>query len=192
MGGACTGKRTICRTLANYSVKVGSNVIYANLDPNFNEIAPLGTIAATYLSTYMGYEPNEIEKLGYFFGSEELSADNLEQYSGLVRSMMGAIERRMDSDRQAYLQENTLKKNEFQKEDLVLKYKKSLFASGCIVNAPAFFADAPQLIVKHFVSLVKPTHILVIDHDGLKTTLANEFPNCKVLKLPKSGGVIQV
>ena len=99
MGGACTGKRTICRILANYSVKIGSKVIYANLDPNFNEIAPLGTIAATFLSTYMGYEPNEIEKLGYFFGNEEISLENLDQYNGLVQAMMAVSAAAMETIR---------------------------------------------------------------------------------------------
>lgn len=53
MGAAFSGKNTVTRTLVNYSVKLGWETMYLDLDPQNNEIAPIGTVAAASFSEYM-------------------------------------------------------------------------------------------------------------------------------------------
>ena len=53
MGAASSGKNTISRILTNYSVKVGWDTIFMDLDPENGEISPLGTIGAASFHEYM-------------------------------------------------------------------------------------------------------------------------------------------
>ena len=53
MGAAFSGKNTVSRTLLNYSVKLGWETIFADLDSQANEISPIGTLAAASFSEYM-------------------------------------------------------------------------------------------------------------------------------------------
>lgn len=53
MGAASSGKNTVSRTLVNYSVKVGWETVYADLDPENNQISTIGTISTTTFKEYM-------------------------------------------------------------------------------------------------------------------------------------------
>lgn len=134
---------------------------------------------------------NEVNKLSFFFGYDNVNSQNLHVYLSDVKVIMELVEKRLQSEKDRYVKENTLKKTGDWKEEAVVKGTKSLFASGCIINTPSFFADQHPNIVKSLVSVINPTVILVIDHDGLKTTL-KDIPNCQVVKIPKSGGVLHL
>lgn len=53
MGAASSGKNTASRALTNYSVKVGWETVYADLDPENNELSTLGTMSVTTFKEYM-------------------------------------------------------------------------------------------------------------------------------------------
>lgn len=53
MGAASAGKSTVSRILTNYSVKIGWESVFVDLDPENNEISPLGTIGAATFNEYM-------------------------------------------------------------------------------------------------------------------------------------------
>lgn len=132
---------------------------------------------------------NEVNKLSFFFGYDQLNQQNLHVYLSAVKVMMEIVEKRLQNEKEKYIKEHTLKKTGEWKEEAVVKGIKNIFASGCIINTPAFFADQHPQLVRSFVSLINPTVILVIDHDGLKSSL-KDTPNCHVIKIPKSGGVL--
>ena len=53
MGAASSGKNTTSRVLTNYSVKVGWETVYADLDPENNELSTIGTVSVSTFKEYM-------------------------------------------------------------------------------------------------------------------------------------------
>lgn len=134
---------------------------------------------------------NDVNKLSYFFGYDSINAENLQVYLNQVKAMMEAVDKRLLYERDRYIKENTLKRTGEWREEVLLKGRKNIFASGAIVTAPSYFADQHPSVVKSLISTINPSVILIIDHDGLKSAL-KDVPNCHVIKLPKSGGVVQL
>lgn len=132
---------------------------------------------------------NEVNKISYYFGYDHINNQNLPVYLSAVKVLMELVDKRVQSEREKYIKEFTLKKTGDWKEESVIKGTKNIFASGCIINVPSYFADQHPQIVKSLVSTINPTITLVIDHDGLKSAL-KDTPNCHVIKIPKSGGVL--
>ena len=134
---------------------------------------------------------NDVNRLSYFFGNSCIEQNNVDCYTQLVRSLMDNVERRLSNEKDNYVKVNTLKKTGDWKEEVLLKGKRSLFASGCIVNAPSYFADTDPQTVMNFISAVNPTMIIIIDHDGLSTVL-KDLPNVITIRMPKNGGAIHI
>lgn len=108
-----------------------------------------------------------------------------------MKVLIEAVDKRLQIERDQYIKANTLRKTGEWREDVLLKGKKHLFASGCIINVPSFFADQHPSVVKSLVSVINPNVVLIIDHDGLKSSI-RESPTCHVIKIPKSGGVLHL
>lgn len=134
---------------------------------------------------------NEVNKISYFLGSHKIDASNIDHYLQLVRNLTEVVDKCLAADREKYIKENTLKKTSEWKDDVLLKAKSSLFASGCIINTPSYFADADPAIVEQFVKTVNPSFILIIDNDGLLSMLRNR-PDIIAIKLPKNGGATMI
>ena len=75
---------------------------------------------------------------------------------------------------------------------IILTNSKSLFASGSIINTPSCFSDQPASVIKPFIEAINPDVVIIIDHDGLKNIITNEFPKLQqsVIKVTKSGGAV--
>lgn len=56
IGGQGSGKNSVCRTLTNYTVKLGWPTLFADLDPDSNEFALTGSISVSTLTEYMGVD----------------------------------------------------------------------------------------------------------------------------------------
>lgn len=188
LGGPNTGKNTVCRILTNYSVKLGWETIFADLDPENPELSPVGTIAAASFSEYMKYDSNEINKLAYFLGKDTLTQASLESYKIIVRQLLENVDRRLLAERDYYVKDNTLPKLGQWKDEIQMRNLKNIFASGCIINTPSFISEQDPADIKAFIQLVNPKVILYIENDRLKTVL-KDMQGCVVIRLPKSGGV---
>lgn len=134
---------------------------------------------------------SDVNKLSYYFGYESINSDTVQLYLNQVKALMEAVDKRLLYERDNYIKENALKRTGEWRDDILLKGKKNIFAAGAIVTAPSYFADQHPSVVKSLISIINPSVILIIDHDGLKSAL-KDIPNCHVIKLPKSGGVIHL
>lgn len=66
-------------------------------------------------------------------------------------------------------------------------------ASGCIINTMTTPYEAPEKTIKKVSKLFNADIIVIIDYEKLYIKLAEEYkdtPNIKVIKLPRSSGVI--
>lgn len=129
--------------------------------------------------------------MSYYFGYDTITPENLQLYLSQVKSLMEAVDKRLQVERDQYIKANTLRKTGEWKEDVLLKGRKHIFAAGCIINVPSFFADQHPSVIKSLISIINPNVVLIIDHDGLKSSI-KESPTCHVIKLPKSGGVLHL
>ena len=68
-GSQQSGKSTLCRILANYSLKLGWRPILADLDLSSNEIVPPGCIAAATVDDVLPNDDLIQNALCYFNGS---------------------------------------------------------------------------------------------------------------------------
>ena len=185
LGSRGVGKSSICRTLLNYSVKIGWQTCYVDLDIDNNDIACCSAIAAGCFSEYIPYDCNDINKLAYFFPYEYLNSGNIEVYANLVRNLMEAVDKRMIKDKEDFVRSNTILGR-----NLVASGQKSIYASNSIINTPAYIMDMSREQIKQFISIVNPYLVLVVDNDNIISTL-KEFKDLLVLKIPKNGGVVQ-
>lgn len=191
MGSPFSGKSTICRTLMNYSVKLGWKTIFCDLDPMGNEFGSYGTLTASVLDKYMPYDFREVSKVAFFFGYARIE-NHLKQYYDCVKTVMKSISMRLNRDKESYVSKNNVDSKKILQNRIILTNEKSLFSSGCIINSPSCFSDQPTSVVKPFIEAINPDLVIVIDHDGLKNIIMNEFPNLaqKVIKITKSGGAV--
>lgn len=81
--------------------------------------------------------------------------------------------------------------NEIYKE-LNAKTEKTIFASGCIIKTPTYTEELGLNTFKMMVENFEVDVVFIIDHDGLYNKLKKECPNKAVIKLNKSGGVVEI
>ena len=64
-----TGKSTLCRILANYSLRLGWRTLFCDIDVNSNEISPPGCIAAAAIDESLPNDDLVQNSLCFFHGT---------------------------------------------------------------------------------------------------------------------------
>jgi polyribonucleotide 5'-hydroxyl-kinase len=104
----------------------------------------------------------------YFHGHNQ-PKDNLELYKLLITNLAAKVNGRLALDEDAR-------------------------ASGLIVNTSAYTDGEGLAVIQHAVAALSLDVVLVMSHDKLYSTLSAAFkssqPAVTVVKLPKSGGVV--
>ena len=178
------GKSSLQRILTAYAVKLGRSPIVVDLDPTHNSLSIPGTIAAAVVSSHesvsvsshLNHEgsiiPATSSPLVFWNGSLDSSALFKMQITKLGESVTA----RMKHDVEAR-------------------------TAGCIINTPGIWADGEGYeLLKHAIVALRVNVVLVLGHDRLYSMLSAHLLNtatatanvnsCKIIKLPRSGGVV--
>jgi polyribonucleotide 5'-hydroxyl-kinase len=196
------GKTSLVKTLVAYATKVGRTPLWVDLDPMDNAISVPGALAvapmtasAVTVETYAttGIPPNSIHPLVVYHGSSSQIYPDL--FKGQVDRLAQSIERRLREDDHAR-------------------------SSGIIVNTNGWIQEGGFDLLLHTVKTLKITVLLILGHDRLYSMMSNNYKKLKqqqeevdgvggleapqqdptattttvvipkVLKLPRSGGVV--
>ncbi|KAG9003471.1 Cleavage polyadenylation factor subunit clp1 [Tulasnella sp. JGI-2019a] len=195
-----SGKTSACKILVNYAVRVGSRVctpVLVNVDPGEGSFTVPGTLSASVISM-----PIPTSTPANPFGNTATSAPTALSSSALVpmvfwyghpdpkknqpmmdqamRNLANAIEERMHLD--------PITQN-----------------SGLYIDTPSSFATAVRVgsemkypLIERCVELFNVNVVLVIGHEKLNVEIqkifsgSNYHRNVTVVKIPKSGGVVDL
>ena len=173
-----SGKSSLVKTLVAYACKVGRTPLMVDLDPCDNFLSVPGTLAvapmnamALTVETYAtcGLPPNTAHPLVVWHGSTTVNPD---LFPAQVERLATSIERRFEHDDQAR-------------------------ASGLIVNTNGWIQDAGYPLLLQTAETLRITVILIMGHDRLYSLMSKHYKDQpeivetpKVLKLPRSGGVV--
>ena len=173
-----SGKSSLVKTLVAYACKVGRTPFLVDLDPCDNFLSVPGTLAvapmnalAMTVETYAtcGLPPTTAHPLVVWHGSTTINPD---LFPAQVERLAASIERRFDHDDQAR-------------------------ASGLIVNTNGWIQDAGYPLLLQTAEALRITVILIMGHDRLYSLMSKHYKDQpeivetpKVLKLPRSGGVV--
>lgn len=181
-GPADCGKSSLARTLAAYAVKLGRSPLLVDVDPSQNALSVPGTMAAapmraesvdvvTHLSS--GYSiAGGTAPLVLWYGSSDVAA-NPELYRAQLDQLGRDLDGRMEGDADAR-------------------------ADGFLVNTSGHIEDEGYKCLLHAVDALRINVVLVVGHDRLYSMLTTFFkrrtradgPIPKIIKLPRSGGVV--
>ncbi|KAI0345428.1 hypothetical protein BDW22DRAFT_1412293 [Trametopsis cervina] len=194
LGPEYSGKTTIAKTLVNYATRAGQNwsPMLVNIDPSEGASMLPGTISATAVSaplqtstpahtlgraassapTHMA--SNSLLPLAYWYGHAEIKRNPL-LLDRLIRNLGENVWDRLQDDTQGRV-------------------------SGVIVDTPPSFAantggnaDHRQSLIKACVDAFRINVILVVGHEKLNVEMQRTYgKRITVVKLPKSGGVVEL
>jgi polyribonucleotide 5'-hydroxyl-kinase len=158
-------RSTVTRTLLNYAVRAGRTPVYVNLDVANGNILLPGVIGAQVLERVIDVEDGigEGQPCAYFYGSTA-PADNSKLYRKMTNRLAFAVNGRLAS-------------------------MSDQSKSGAIICTGA---DCEEYIAE-IQELFRASLVLVVGNERLHSTVSktlSAIPNCTVLKLPKSGGVV--
>jgi polyribonucleotide 5'-hydroxyl-kinase len=204
------GKSSLCKTLVAYACKVGRTPLWVDLDPMDNSISVPGSLAVapminsavtveTYATTGLpinttalgGNNAQNVHPLVFFHGSTQTIHTDL--FKAQVDSIASSIDSRLQNDPLAR-------------------------SSGIIVNTNGWVQDEGYDLLLHVCKSLKISVVLILGHDRLYSMMTNHFRKLekekddratdgmmidddspssvddviipKVLKLPRSGGVV--
>jgi polyribonucleotide 5'-hydroxyl-kinase len=180
-----SGKSSLTKTLVAYACKVGRTPLWVDLDPHDNAISVPGTLsvapmtsAAITVETYAtcGIPPNTVHPLVLWHGTSKGSSGantlNVDLFQAQVDRLAASINARFNEDEQAK-------------------------ASGIIVNTNGWIQDDGYKCLLHAAEAMDISVVLIMGHDRLYSMMTNHYnkqPEVvqvpKVLKLPRSGGVV--
>ncbi|CAA7271464.1 unnamed protein product [Cyclocybe aegerita] len=188
-----SGKTSVCKLLANYAVRAGQgwSPFLVNVDPSEGGWAtpgavsvapvygpiptaspanPLGTAAST---APMSLASNALLPLVYWYGHAETKRNPL-LMDRLIRNLGENISDRFELDPEGR-------------------------ASGLIVDTPSSFASGPSSndhrhrLIKACIDAFKINVIVVVGHEKLNVEMQRAYGSLlTVVKIPKSGGVVEV
>eukprot|EP00934_Nitzschia_sp_Nitz4_P002376 Nitzschia sp. Nitz4//scaffold175_size95217//59751//61178//NITZ4_004729-RA/size95217-processed-gene-0.72-mRNA-1//-1//CDS//3329538957//2371//frame0 len=179
-----SGKSSLCKTLLAYACKLGRTPLWVDLDPHDNGISVPGTMAvapmthaAVTVESYVtsGIPPNTVPPLVVWHGESKAQALHVELYKAQVDRLAASVDRRLSQDEQAR-------------------------ASGIIVNTTGWIQNDGFELLVHAAQALQVSVILILGHDRLYSVLTNHYKKLngdsnnvaipKILKLPRSGGVV--
>lgn len=170
-----SGKSSLAKILTAYATKLGRVPLWIDLDPADNALSVPGTLAACPMDRQSvqvesfattGIPPGTAAPLVLWHGSTEISPD-------LFRAQVTALGKKIDA--------------RLQTDDWAR-------SSGIIVNTNGWIQDDGYQLLLHAASALRITVVLVLGHDRLysmmKNTLNQQHESIKVIKIPRSGGVV--
>jgi polyribonucleotide 5'-hydroxyl-kinase len=178
VGPSESGKSSLAKLLTAYAVKLGRTPILADCDPADNCLTVPGALAAcvfdhesvsveTVATTGLPVsQQQQAQPLVYWHGGLQLSSD---LFKAQVTAMGRKIDQRMKNDEWAR-------------------------SSGLIVNTNGWIQEEGFNLLVHMVKAFRISVVLVLGHDRLysmmKSTVSKESASTKVIKVPRSGGVV--
>jgi polyribonucleotide 5'-hydroxyl-kinase len=182
VGPAESGKSSLCKTLIAYATKVGRTPLWVDLDPLDNAISIPGTLsaapmtaAAVTVETYStcGIPPSTVHPLVMWHGS------NTKLHPDLFRAQVDRLAQNINQR---------------------LAQDENARSSGIIVNTNGWIQDEGYPLLLHAAQALDVSVILILGHDRLYSMMTNHYKKQlqqdatlvvpKVLKLPRSGGVV--
>ena len=194
-----SGKSTLCKTLIAYACKLGRTPLWVDLDPLDNSISVPGSLAVAPMSasvitveTYAttGLPPPSSALMGGTTGSTTNASTSstsntvvhplvlwhgsctelhMDLYKAQVDSLARKINQRFDGDDNAK-------------------------ASGIVVNTNGWIQEDGYSLLLHAAKALQISVILVMGHDRLYSMLTTDYKDMedcpKIIKLPRSGGVV--
>eukprot|EP01041_Mallomonas_annulata_P001478 gene1477-2841_t len=163
------GKSTMSRIITAYAVRLDRTPIYVDIDVGQGSVTIPGAICAvpldkSCLSVEEGF--SLATPLVYFFGHIS-PRDNVELYKYFISSLASRVNERLDKDMDAR-------------------------ASGVIINTCGWVEGAGYDILRYCVEAFAVDVVLVMGDDRLHFSLTADLPeNITVVKLPRSGGVVE-
>lgn len=161
-----SSRHTLATILSNYAVRSGKCPLLVDLDTNRGSVLFPGTLAAQHIDRVMDPEEGcsfgDAGRCSYFYG-HQLPSDNPKMYSKLMERLAFAVNSRLAAS------EDSNK-------------------SGAIIIAPASITEHLGTIREAF----RASLIIVIGNERLHSTIVKAEPTCTVLKVPLSGGYVQL
>mmetsp|Transcript_1225 Transcript_1225/g.2473 ORF Transcript_1225/g.2473 Transcript_1225/m.2473 type:complete len:497 (+) Transcript_1225:54-1544(+) len=182
VGPSESGKSSLCKTLVAYATKVGRTPLWVDLDPVDNSISVPGSLSvapmiasAVTVESYAtcGIPPNTVHPLAMYHGS--ISKIHPDLFRAQVDRLAQNINQRLVQDENAR-------------------------SSGIIVNTNGWIQDDGYKLLLHVAEAMDISVILILGHDRLYSMMNSHYKKIvqknatatvpKVLKLPRSGGVV--
>jgi polyribonucleotide 5'-hydroxyl-kinase len=164
------GKSTTCRILSSYACRLDRSPLFIDLDVGQTSVVP-GSICAIPLNKYKlnvqkGFDDDSMSPLVQYFG-HAAPKENVELYKFMVSTLADKVNTKLESDVDAR-------------------------SAGFFVNTTGFIDGEGFDLLKHCISALAIDIVLVMGHDRLYSSLSASLPQSVALvKLPKSGGVVQ-
>lgn len=181
VGPSESGKSSLAKILIAYAVKLGRTPLWVDLDPDDNALSVPGTLGvcpiqretitvANYASTGV---PIQATPLVLWHGSTHIQPDLFQaQVSALGRKINARWSSNTNSN-------NSNNSNEWER------------ASGLVVNTNGWIQDVEGYpLLLHTIKALQISVILVMGHDRLYSMLRKIEHGPKVIKVPRSGGVV--
>lgn len=174
-----SGKTSLCKILVSYAVKMDRYPLLVNLDPKEAVFGPPGALGAAAVShildieTGWGTSPvsgasplHPKQPLYYYYGLNNIHK-NPKYFQQNVEELGAGIKRRIAQDKRVRI-------------------------SGMVVDAPSALTDGSDAFEScaKVVADLGITAIAVVGHERLYSELSRKFANVTVVRLPKSGGVV--
>jgi polyribonucleotide 5'-hydroxyl-kinase len=162
------GKSTLCKILLNYAVRLGHRPIFADLDVGQGSISIPGTISSLLIERPASIEEgfSQHAPLVIHYGHKTPDFNN-ELYKICVSTLANITLERLKDD-------------------------KRTMASGIIINTCGWVKGQGYQHLLHAAKEFKTGVILVLDQERLYNELLRDVDSsCKVVFLPKSGGVVE-
>jgi polyribonucleotide 5'-hydroxyl-kinase len=168
VGPTDVGKSTVCRILLNYAVRLGHRPIFTDLDVGQGNLCVPGSVSSLLIERPASIEEGfaQIAPLVVHYGHKSPDANN-EFYKNCISTLADiTIER--------------------------LKEDKRTMASGVIINTCGWIKGQGYQNIKDAANAFQVGIIIVLDQERLYNELLRDIDSpCKVVFLPKSGGVVE-
>eukprot|EP01129_Flabellula_baltica_P017099 TRINITY_DN9375_c0_g1_i1.p1 TRINITY_DN9375_c0_g1~~TRINITY_DN9375_c0_g1_i1.p1 ORF type:complete len:432 (+),score=68.04 TRINITY_DN9375_c0_g1_i1:120-1298(+) len=171
-GATDSGKSSLCELLCNYATRLGETITFVDIDVAQSLITVPGNIGAISLE-----KPLDINEgygmappIVYYYGSTSIGT-NPKLLKKQIANLAKSVNER--------LAENS----------------KDVGPSGCIINTGGWVDGEGYELLLTSIEHFSPDVLLVLDNERLYSDLDNDVDKTKkpvsIVKLPKSGGVVQ-
>jgi polynucleotide 5'-kinase involved in rRNA processing len=65
-----------------------------------------------------------------------------------------------------------------------------VYASGCIIDSPGHLSDLEDHQILKYVDLIKPSHIIILDHDHLANLISENYKDVQIHKMKRADDTI--
>ncbi|KAG1175626.1 hypothetical protein G6F70_003966 [Rhizopus microsporus] len=176
------GKTSLCKILMSYSLRQGGTPIYVSLDTSEGSITMPGAVTATCINHIIDVEEgfgssattaasmgSATTPLVYYYGFES-PAENVKLYKLVLSKLAEAVKSRMAVDEECR-------------------------TSGIIIDTSGLVDQIGYETIQHTIEEFSVNVVIVLGHERLYSDmnklLSNRKPNISIIKLAKSGGVVE-